>query len=150
MENKVTFAQISSKIKNECFIVLPDGRTTLCQLTLENGFTVNGTSCVVHASNFDVEMGRRIAFENAMHEVWNLEGYLLTEKLYQEHLMPVEAKPIKKVMLSAQQVRVMKEAGIWKSKKKRDAVIAKYGKLDAPWGLKKDGTPKQRPGRKTA
>lgn len=150
MENKVTLEEIKSKIKAECYIVLPDGRTTICQLTLQNGYSVNGTSACVDASNFDIGMGRKIAFDDALRQIWPLEGYLLADKLYWGRAVPVATNPPKTLTLNAQQVRVMKETGIWKSKKKRDAVIAKIGKAVAPWGLKKDGTPKQRPGRKTA
>jgi hypothetical protein len=150
MENKVTLEGIKSKIKAECYIVLPDGRTTICQLTLQNGYSVNGASACVDESNFDIGMGRKIAFDNALRKIWQLEGYLLADKLYWDRAVPVATNPPKKLVLNAQQVGVMKEAGFWKSEKKRDAVITKLKKAVAPWGLKKDGTPKQRPGRKTA
>lgn len=45
-----------------------------------------------------------------------------------------------------QQVQAMKDAGVWQVKQKRDKTIAAYAKADAPWGLKKDGTPKKKPG----
>jgi hypothetical protein len=150
MENKVTLEGIKSKIKAECYIVLPDGRTTICQLTLQNGYSVNGTSACVDASNFDISMGRKIAFDDALRQIWPLEGYLLAERLFWERAIPVATNPPKTLGLKVQQVQALKDAGVWNSKKKRDAVIAKIGKAVAPWGLKKDGTPKQRPGRKTA
>ena len=52
-----------------------------------------------------------------------------------------------KVTLSEGRVRAMKEAGVWKNRQKRGKIIAAYAKADAPWGYKKDGTPKKRPGR---
>lgn len=54
------------------------------------------------------------------------------------------------VTLNPQRVQAMKKAGVWKKKTKRNKIIAAYAKADAPWGLKKDGTPKKRPGRKVA
>ena len=54
---------------------------TFCILTLENGFTVTGESACASPENFDAEIGRKIAFENAREKIWLLEGYLLKEKL---------------------------------------------------------------------
>jgi len=36
-ENKVTLEGIKAKIKANCYLVLPDGRTTICMLSMENG-----------------------------------------------------------------------------------------------------------------
>ena len=44
MENRVTREGIEAKIVDKQYLVLPDGRSTLCILTLENGFTVKGFS----------------------------------------------------------------------------------------------------------
>lgn len=54
---------------------------TFCVLVLENGFTVTGESACASPENFDAEIGRKIAFENAREKIWLLEGYLLKEKL---------------------------------------------------------------------
>ncbi len=54
---------------------------TFCILTLENGFTVTGESACVSPENFDAEIGKKIAYDNARNKVWMLEGYLLKEKL---------------------------------------------------------------------
>lgn len=57
------------------------GTLTFCVLVLKNGFTVTGESACASPENFDAEIGRKIAFENARNKVWMLEGYLLKEKL---------------------------------------------------------------------
>lgn len=57
---------------------------TFCVLTLENGFTVTGESACVSPENFDAEIGKKIAFQNAREKIWLLEGYLLKERLYQQ------------------------------------------------------------------
>jgi hypothetical protein len=149
MENKVTLEGIKSKIRAECYIVLPDGRTTICQLTLQNGYTINGTSACVDPAEFDRDAGRKYAFESAVSKIWPLEGYLLADRLYWGRAVPVATNP-PKVTLSADRVKAMKKAGIWDSIELSKKIISKYAKRDAPWGLKKDGTPKQRPGRKTS
>lgn len=60
---------------------LPLQTLTFCILTLENGFTVTGESACASPENFDAEIGRKIAYENAREKIWLLEGYLLKEKL---------------------------------------------------------------------
>lgn len=54
---------------------------TFCVLVLRNGFTVTGESACVSPENFDAEIGRKIARENAVAKVWPLMGYALKEKL---------------------------------------------------------------------
>lgn len=56
---------------------------TFCVLTLENGFTVTGESACASPENFDAEIGRRIARENAVQKIWPLMGYELRTKLAQ-------------------------------------------------------------------
>lgn len=55
---------------------------TFCVLVLRNGFTVTGESACASAENFDAEIGRKIARQNALQKVWPLEGYLLRERLH--------------------------------------------------------------------
>ena len=83
-ENRVTEEQIEAKIKDKKFTVLEDGKTTICNLYLENGFTVRGESACVDPANFDKKLGEEIAYENAKDKIWLLEGYLLQQKLYEE------------------------------------------------------------------
>ncbi len=83
---QLTSADISAKVVGSTYTVLPDGRTTICQLTLTNGFTVIGKSACVCKENFNTAIGEKYAFEDAVNKVWELEGYLLAEKLYREGL----------------------------------------------------------------
>ena len=79
---RLTPADIDAVIVSESFTVLPSGRVTVCELTLRNGFTVRGESAVVCIENFNAEIGERVARENARGKVWELEGYLLRERLH--------------------------------------------------------------------
>ncbi|MEN9904251.1 MAG: hypothetical protein RLZZ555_816 [Pseudomonadota bacterium] len=54
---------------------------TFCVLVLKNGFTVTGESACASPENFNAEIGRRIARENAMAKVWPLMGYALKERM---------------------------------------------------------------------
>ncbi|QEL64764.1 hypothetical protein OTERR_12880 [Oryzomicrobium terrae] len=57
------------------------GLLTFCVLVLKNGFTVTGESACASPDNFDAEMGRKIARENAINKVWSLMGYALKDRL---------------------------------------------------------------------
>ena len=56
-------------------------RTTFCILVLRNGFTVTGESACASPENFDAELGRKIARQNAVNKVWPLLGFRLRDKL---------------------------------------------------------------------
>lgn len=62
----------------------PEGTTlTVCALELKNGTQVTGESACVSAANFDVEIGKKIAYQNAREKIWALEGYLLKQSLHE-------------------------------------------------------------------
>ena len=54
---------------------------TFCVLVLRNGFTVTGESACASPENFDAELGRKIARQNAVQKLWPLMGYALKERL---------------------------------------------------------------------
>jgi hypothetical protein len=54
---------------------------TFCVLVLRNGFTVTGESACASPENFDAELGRKIARQNAVAKVWPLMGYELRSKI---------------------------------------------------------------------
>ena len=74
-------AMIDEAISSEQYHVFPGTTMTVCALTLRNGYIVTGESAAASPENFDKEIGRKIARENARNKIWALEGYLLREKL---------------------------------------------------------------------
>ena len=54
---------------------------TFCVLMLRNGFMVTGESACASPENFDAEIGRKIARQNAIEKIWPLVGYELRSKL---------------------------------------------------------------------
>jgi hypothetical protein len=54
---------------------------TFCVLVLRNGFTVTGESACASPENFDAEIARKIARDNAVQKVWPLMGYALKDRL---------------------------------------------------------------------
>lgn len=64
--------------------LVPDsfGVLTICLLATRNGFTLIGKSAPADAANFDPLLGRKLAYEDAVRQLWPLMGYALREKLY--------------------------------------------------------------------
>lgn len=81
---RVTPDQIDQVIVHAQYHVFPGTTLTICCLTLRNGFTVTGESACASHANFDEDIGRQIAFDNARDKIWALEGYLLRERMENE------------------------------------------------------------------
>lgn len=80
--NRVTLDSMKAKIKGVEFInpeTIP--HMTLAIVTLSNGFSLVGKSAPADPENFDVETGKKFAKEDAIRQMWPLEGYLLREQL---------------------------------------------------------------------
>ena len=88
---RVKPADVKAEIVGETFTLLPSGRVTVCELTLKNGFTVRGESAVVFIENFNEEIGRKVARENAEKEVWQLLGFRLRDELARPVLTEADA-----------------------------------------------------------
>lgn len=99
---RVTMADIEAAISADFFFTAADGvfgasghrpnsvragtalgLLTFCVLVLKNGYTVTGESACVSPENFNAEIGRRVAREDAVRKLWPLLGYQLREQLYQ-------------------------------------------------------------------
>jgi hypothetical protein len=74
------------KPENECSDCVPLGLLTFCVIVLRNGFTVTGESACASPENFDDEIGRKVARENAVEKIWPLMGYELRGRLHSDHL----------------------------------------------------------------
>lgn len=79
---RLTPEHIDNAIVGEDYYVFPNTAFTVCLLTLKNGFNVSGESAAASIENFDAEIGRKIAKDNARTKIWALEGYLLKQKLF--------------------------------------------------------------------
>ena len=96
---RVTPADIEANIRDEVYFTAAQGSDaeatndpvmashdalrllTFCVLVLKNGFTVTGESACASPENFDAELGKKIAKQNAVAKVWPLMGYALKERL---------------------------------------------------------------------
>ena len=64
-------------------VIGPLGLLTFCVIVFNNGFTVTGESACASPENFDAEIGKKIAFENAKQKIWPLLGYKLKCDLHE-------------------------------------------------------------------
>lgn len=81
---RITPDHLESVIVSEQYHVFQGTTFTSCLLTLRNGFTVHGESACASPENFDAELGRKIARDNAKNKIWMLEGYALKQALYEQ------------------------------------------------------------------
>jgi len=58
--------------------------TTICAVELENGYVVYGKSTPASAKNFNEKIGQRLAYDDAVRQVWPLMGFMLRDKLHRE------------------------------------------------------------------
>lgn len=76
---RVTKQDVLDFIKSEKYLY--SDTLTFCVLTLENGFTVTGESACASLSNYNKEIGDRLAKENATNKIWGLLGFELRSQL---------------------------------------------------------------------
>lgn len=84
--NKLTLDDIKAKIVGDTFVRIEGTTHITCHLKLENGFVVVGTSGCIDPAVFDQEIGSKIAYDDAVDKIWQLEGYLLKERRHQAGL----------------------------------------------------------------
>jgi hypothetical protein len=78
---RVTEHDIKNKIEKSSYFVI--GTTTICLITMRNGFVFIGHSTPASSANFDAAVGERYAYDNAFKQIWTHEGYLLKERMSQ-------------------------------------------------------------------
>ncbi len=78
---RLTPEYIDSCIVSEQYHHFPGTTVTVCCLMLRNGYNAVGESACVSPENFDAEIGRKIARDNARLHIWRYEGYLLRQRL---------------------------------------------------------------------
>lgn len=54
---------------------------TICMMTLKNGFVIIGKSAPADPENYNAELGAKLAYEDALRQVWPLMGFALRNKL---------------------------------------------------------------------
>jgi hypothetical protein len=81
-KHRVTLENLLGKIVHEDYIhpeMAP--HMTIAVLMTANGFVLVGKAAPADPANFDEALGRKFAKEDAIRQLWALEGYLLCERL---------------------------------------------------------------------
>lgn len=100
--NKVTEQDCIDAVAYVGFNVLVDRKTTVCTLTLYNGFTVRGESSCVDPAEFDAGKGREYAEINARENLRPVLAAILAEKLYRASQPAEDPVPRTDIELAAQ------------------------------------------------
>jgi hypothetical protein len=79
---RITQSDINNSIKDVQYYRFPETTTTVCLVTLHNGFTVTGESACASPENFDQEIGNGAALAQAQNKLWSYLGYGLVDALY--------------------------------------------------------------------
>lgn len=80
--NRVSLDSMLEKIVGEEYLSpskIP--HMTICILILENGYALVGKSAPADPENYDAALGMKFAKEDALRQMWPLEGYLLRERM---------------------------------------------------------------------
>lgn len=95
---RVTPEMVEAAIKGKpTFTKLPSGKKIVCELTLQNGFTVIGVSGVVDLRNHVEKIGREIALRNAKDEIWKHLGFMMQTELYEDTQARIKEKRVKAI-----------------------------------------------------
>lgn len=65
---------------------------TVCILVLRNGYTIIGKAAPASPANFDADLGRKLAREDAIRQVWPLMGYALRDRLAEPSALELGAE----------------------------------------------------------
>lgn len=78
---RLTPEKIDNQIKYVEYWRVPNTTSTVCAMVLQNNFVVIGKSAAASLANFDEEIGKQIAYQDAREQIWQLEGYVLKNTL---------------------------------------------------------------------
>ena len=81
----VTQERIEAIIVKEDYFLFPGSTLTIAMLTLANGYIVTGEAACANPDIFNEELGRKYARVNAKNKIWELEGYLLRQKMTEQY-----------------------------------------------------------------
>jgi len=73
-QSKVTLNDILDRVKDVKYVVLDDTTTTICIVTMQNGYTVLGSSACVDPKQFNKALGEQYSYADAIDKVWPLNG----------------------------------------------------------------------------
>lgn len=79
---KLLEQEVKDTVKRVQYYRFPDTTTTVCALTLTNGFIVTGESACIDPNEFNTSLGEQFAYDNALQKVFHVEAYMLKQRLF--------------------------------------------------------------------
>ena len=105
LPDRVTIEHIESLIASEYYFTASEGvlgasamgtkpagrgepldRFTICVLVLRNGCIIQGANACVRRDIWSAEKGKEMARADAVRQIWEKEGYLLHQRIYEERV----------------------------------------------------------------
>jgi hypothetical protein len=86
LPTRVTGPALEAMFESVTYEIRADGRTTVCEITFKNGFTLRGESSAACVENFRRELGEEKALQDAMDKAWGYAGFMLREDRYRAGL----------------------------------------------------------------
>jgi|SRR5882672_4061225 len=100
---RVSLDQVLQSIKEESYFLVgdalfrtgaikapyedhPAAKMTICVAVMHNGFIIIGKTAPASSENFDPEVGKKLAREDCIRQIWPLLGFELRSKLAQAAL----------------------------------------------------------------
>ncbi len=82
---RVTQAEIDLLLNSADVRVRTDfNKCTVVTARLSNGFILTESGACVDPTNYDVQQGKRLCLKHIENRLWELEGYALQKKIYEE------------------------------------------------------------------
>lgn len=72
---KLTREYLLDRVSDTQFFRVGNTTTTICALTLDDGFVVVGSSECIDPDEFNKKIGEGLAFEDALKKLWSPLGY---------------------------------------------------------------------------
>jgi len=86
LPTRVTKEALEAMFCSVTYEIRPDGRTTVCEITFKNGFSLRDESSAATIDNFKQDIGEQLAYEKALDAAWGFAGFLLLEDRYRASL----------------------------------------------------------------
>lgn len=91
---KVTKESIEAAIETTSYLF--HDQLTIAIIVMKNGFMQIGKAAPASKANFDPEVGKRYAYEDAFRGLWALCGFSLCEDLHREAVTEAEKRQVEK------------------------------------------------------
>ena len=77
---RLTEKDLEKEVAGEDYYQFPETTVTVCCLKLHNGMCLIGESACIDKCYFDPEVGKKVARENALDQLWKLLAFRQLDK----------------------------------------------------------------------